>query len=179
MARNAKAVPYDPDRDEDQELPGFEGLWPVFEGERVTKVVLTFAGEISITDRTVAAELGYLGDVELTVRGKITGKKHSWKAGATVGNATLAIESIEMAGVELDSATAARAAAKAEKAAATPTPIRPDIYPCDRVHRGHLSPCPQPAETCELARLEDNASEAEGADFGDSEPVDIVEDAGE
>lgn len=108
----------------------FEELWPLFEGNRVSKVIMTFAGEVDLSsDPELCAALGYLEEVEFTVMGRITGKKHSLKGNVTVGNATIAVERIRT-GATIVTTKAGRRAAEAAQAlnepeeAEGPTPIK-------------------------------------------------------
>lgn len=142
----------------------FDALWPTFEGQKVTKVILTFAGEVDLSqNQDLCRALDYLGEVEFTISGRITGKKHSYKQGATVGTATMTVERIDLGGV----AVVAKGGSKAAKEAidvtpdgeATPAPKkrgRPkkaaaDEYRmCGKMHSGHLSACTLPWNECEI-----------------------------
>lgn len=107
----------------------FEELWPIFEGERVSKVIMTFAGEVDLSaDIDLCQALGYGAEVEFTIRGKVTGKKHSFKGGGmTVGNATVTIESIRANGALIMTKAGERAAkARDVTPDSQPRPIRKD-----------------------------------------------------
>lgn len=95
MARNT--VP--PVSEQPSLSPEFESLWPQFEGQRITKVIMTFAGEVDLSaDQDLCQALHYLDEVEFTIRGRITGKKFSLKGVETVGNATTTILAIRAGG---------------------------------------------------------------------------------
>lgn len=128
----------------------FDALWPEFEGQRVTKVIMTFAGEVDLSQNPdLCAALSYLGEVEFTIHGRITGKKHSYVKGATVGNATLAVERVELGNTSFLTTKAQTAAARAAKEAERPAQRDP-LEVCGQIHEGHLSACQIPWQDCEI-----------------------------
>lgn len=106
----------------------FEELWPLFEGQRVSKVIMTFAGEVDLSaDADLCQALGYLEDVEFTIIGRVSGKKHSLKGNSTVGNATITIDRIRSGATIVTTRAGQRAAEAAEALNAPPgepTPLK-------------------------------------------------------
>ena len=98
----------------------FDELWTRFEGQKVTAVILNFAGEVSVTDQETAAALGYLEEVEFLIRGRITGKKHSYRGGTTRGQAIVQVESVELGDHVFETKVAERLKKAAEAQDVTP-----------------------------------------------------------
>lgn len=108
----------------------FEDLWPAFEGEKVAKVVMNFAGEVDLSaNAELCQSLDYLGEIEFTIRGTVTGKKFSHKGGDTVGSAILTIDRVQLAGSELLTRAGTRAAARAAKVEQDDAIFDPDFTP--------------------------------------------------
>lgn len=136
----------------DQQTLGvdFDALWPEFEGQKVSKVILTFAGEVDLSqNQDLCRSLDYLGEVEFTIKGRITGKKHSYVKGATVGNATMSVERVDLGGASIITTKAQTAAARAAKLAERPV-ARDPLEICGQIHEGHMSACQIPWQDCEI-----------------------------
>lgn len=163
----------------------FDELWTRFEGQKVTKVILNFAGEVAVTDQETAAALGYLEEVEFMIRGRITGKKHSYQKGLTRGQAIVEVHSVELGDHVFETKVAERLKAAQEAQDVTPpeaTQKAPDgrsrrrkddpVWDeldrqdeaiaaatdgllCGKIHRGHSNPCPIPAVDCDLASIDE------------------------
>lgn len=94
----------------------FDELWVRFEGQKVTKVILNFAGEVEVTDQVTAAALGYLEEVQFTITGRITGKKHSYVKGLTRGQAIVEVHEVALGDHVFDTKAAKRLQAEVEAA---------------------------------------------------------------
>ena len=162
----------------------FDELWVRFEGQKVTKVILNFAGEVSVTDPETAAALGYLEEVEFLIRGRITGKKHSYQKGLTRGQAIVEVHSVELGDHVFETKVAERLKAAADAQDVTPEGPQEARRPrsgrrkddpvwdeldrqdealaavtdgllCGKIHRGHTNPCGILAVDCDLASIDE------------------------
>lgn len=115
--------------------PQFDALFRQYRGQEVDHTVLAFAGEINVDDQEVLSAMELGADIEITVRGTITGNSFKLKDGIT-GVVTMKSETVALANGSVaivKGSAAAKAAKQAERQHddAFDTPLNDDGRPVD------------------------------------------------
>lgn len=145
--------------------PQFDALFRQYRGQEVDHTVLAFAGEIVVDDQEVLSAMELGADIEITVRGIITGNAFKVKDGIT-GVVTMKSETVALANGSV-AIVKGSAAAKAAKAAernhddAFDTPLNEDGRPIDLPPTKTRRPRGAAAIIHDEAEVEREAAQAE------------------